>query len=59
MATAETGNVKEKTSSTDVFADGIIQLLRPIVVDCDSKIQAVFVSQNELSDQIDQLAAGK
>eukprot|EP01114_Cavostelium_apophysatum_P020629 TRINITY_DN6966_c0_g2_i1.p1 TRINITY_DN6966_c0_g2~~TRINITY_DN6966_c0_g2_i1.p1 ORF type:complete len:206 (-),score=11.02 TRINITY_DN6966_c0_g2_i1:52-669(-) len=44
-------------NSTDVFANGLIQLLKPIVIDCDTRIQAVFTSQSQLSDQIDELAA--
>jgi hypothetical protein len=45
-------------TSTQMFADGMLQLLKPVVTECDTRMQAVFVSQNQLSDQIDQLATG-
>jgi len=47
-------NAKVK-ESTDTFARGLFELLEPVVMECDARIQAVFQSQNDLSAQIDSL----
>ncbi|PRP85935.1 hypothetical protein PROFUN_06057 [Planoprotostelium fungivorum] len=47
--------LKEGTSS-DVFSEGIFQLLKPIVTECESKMQNVYRSQNELTEQIETLS---
>jgi len=39
----------------EMLAKGLYQVLEPVVVECDVRIQAVFKSQNELSNQIDTL----
>eukprot|EP01119_Soliformovum_irregulare_P018422 TRINITY_DN5641_c0_g1_i1.p1 TRINITY_DN5641_c0_g1~~TRINITY_DN5641_c0_g1_i1.p1 ORF type:complete len:193 (-),score=33.72 TRINITY_DN5641_c0_g1_i1:100-678(-) len=38
------------------FAEGLYNLLQPIVTECDQRMLAVFKSQSELSDQIDNLS---
>jgi len=40
----------------DLFAQGLIQLLAPVISECDGRIQDVFTSQAELSQQIDLLS---
>jgi len=41
--------------STQIFADGLLKLLIPIVSETENSMQQVFKSQNELSEQIDTL----
>lgn len=41
-----------------VFAQGLIQLLTPVITECDNRVQDVFTSQAELSSQIDVLSEG-
>lgn len=41
-----------------VFAQGLIQLLTPVITECDNRVQDVFTSQAELSAQIDVLSEG-
>jgi len=40
----------------ELFAQGLIQLLGPVVAECDNRVQDVFTSQAELSAQIDALS---
>ena len=44
-------------TTAPVFAQGLIALLQPVVVECDERIQAVMHSQRELSNQLDALSA--
>jgi hypothetical protein len=44
--------------AADVFAQGLLQLLQPVVLECDARMTAVFNSQHLLSDQIDALSKG-
>jgi len=45
----------EQNPSADTFANGLMQLLLPVIQDSDSHIRAVMDSQNALSQQIDLL----
>eukprot|EP01117_Protostelium_nocturnum_P000962 TRINITY_DN11290_c0_g1_i1.p1 TRINITY_DN11290_c0_g1~~TRINITY_DN11290_c0_g1_i1.p1 ORF type:complete len:194 (+),score=64.01 TRINITY_DN11290_c0_g1_i1:53-583(+) len=47
---------QSKEQSIEALADGLFQMFQPIVLDCESKMQNVFKSQNELSLQIDSLS---
>jgi len=40
----------------DILAQGIIQLLTPVVTECDTRVQEVLTSQSELTAQIDLLS---
>ena len=41
-----------------ILADGLFQLLQPIVLECDTRMNSVFKSQHLLADQIDELTKG-
>ncbi len=51
--------VVEFQRDSDVFAKGLLQLLQPIVQECDTSMSAVFKSQHQLSDELDELSKGK
>lgn len=57
-ATTAPANGNTNEDPTQVFANGLLKLLEPVVFECDMQMQAVFLSQKELSDQIDKLASG-
>jgi len=45
--------------SAQAFAQGMLSVLQPVVVECDSHMQRVLQSQSELSEQIDLVMDGK
>ena len=40
------------------ISTGLFEFLKPIVVECDARLEDVFQAQNELSRQIDRLSSG-
>eukprot|EP01112_Ceratiomyxa_fruticulosa_P013407 TRINITY_DN3772_c0_g1_i1.p1 TRINITY_DN3772_c0_g1~~TRINITY_DN3772_c0_g1_i1.p1 ORF type:complete len:228 (-),score=67.97 TRINITY_DN3772_c0_g1_i1:98-682(-) len=44
-------------NANQVLSEGLLGLLKPVVMECDHRIQAVFDSQAALASQIDTLAA--
>jgi cytoskeletal protein RodZ len=48
---------QEAVAPASVFAKGLINLLTPVVLEIDTRLQAVFHSQRQLSAQLDLLAA--
>lgn len=56
--TEATPTPNNSNSNSDAFSKGLLNLLKPVVVECDTRMQAVFTSQTQLSDQIDELSAG-
>lgn len=44
--------------SEDIFAKGLLELLAPVVLECDERINDVLASQADLSQQIDILTNG-
>jgi hypothetical protein len=61
-STLENTNTKTDTTKEDsskILADGLLQLLQPVVIECDTRMNQVFKSQHLLADQIDELAKGK
>jgi hypothetical protein len=40
------------------LAQGLMKLIGPVVRECDERIQSVYKSQEELSNQIDSLSKG-
>ena len=44
--------------SEKLLAQGLSELLTPIVLECDERVRAVFASQTDLARQIDLLSAG-
>lgn len=51
-------NTSGKSVPSDVFADGLTQLLQPIVLETETRMKAVFQAQIQLEQQIDHLAKG-
>ena len=45
--------------SEQLMTQGLTDLLKPIVEECDKRLRAVFASQSDLAKQIDALNAGK
>ncbi len=58
MEVNKTASANQLNSSAQVFASGMVHMLQPVVVEVDTRMQAVFQSQNDLSAQIDQLTKG-
>jgi hypothetical protein len=62
MTDAKQDNLEEsqtsKQQAVSALTHGFVQLLEPVIIECDERIQAVFKSQTELSDQLDQLEKG-
>ena len=52
----ETPKVEDPSKA---LADGLLQLLQPVVIECDTRMNQVFKSQHQLADQIDELAKGR
>eukprot|EP00005_Dracoamoeba_jomungandri_P002192 CAMPEP_0174255626 /NCGR_PEP_ID=MMETSP0439-20130205/4942_1 /TAXON_ID=0 /ORGANISM="Stereomyxa ramosa, Strain Chinc5" /LENGTH=218 /DNA_ID=CAMNT_0015337879 /DNA_START=13 /DNA_END=669 /DNA_ORIENTATION=+ len=48
---------QKEAELTPVFAEGLISLLQPVVIECDVRIQAVMTSQSDLSKQLDHVSA--
>eukprot|EP01098_Paradermamoeba_levis_P016703 TRINITY_DN918_c0_g1_i1.p1 TRINITY_DN918_c0_g1~~TRINITY_DN918_c0_g1_i1.p1 ORF type:complete len:133 (-),score=22.49 TRINITY_DN918_c0_g1_i1:109-507(-) len=55
--TTQEANTPENRATT-LFAQGLIELLQPLVVDCEAKVQNVTQSQVNLSTKIDHLSEG-
>eukprot|EP01098_Paradermamoeba_levis_P016704 TRINITY_DN918_c0_g1_i2.p1 TRINITY_DN918_c0_g1~~TRINITY_DN918_c0_g1_i2.p1 ORF type:complete len:119 (-),score=23.22 TRINITY_DN918_c0_g1_i2:39-395(-) len=53
--TTQEANTPENRATT-LFAQGLIELLQPLVVDCEAKVQNVTQSQVNLSTKIDHLS---
>lgn len=45
-------------ANEDTFAKGLLELLSPVVLECDERINDVLASQADLSQQIDLLTNG-
>jgi hypothetical protein len=45
-------------ANEDIFAKGLLDLLSPVVLECDERINDVLASQADLSQQIDLLTNG-
>ena len=49
---------EQSSPPTEMFAQGLVDLLEPVLLNCDEQVHSVLRSQAELSDQIDNLTAG-
>jgi type III secretory pathway component EscV len=57
QTTQSTSQVKSDAITT-ALAQGLMNLIGPVVRECDERIQNVYKSQEELSNQIDSLSKG-
>jgi len=48
----------KQAEAETLMAQGLAELLKPIVQECDDRLRAVFASQSDLAKQIDILNAG-
>eukprot|EP00300_Choanocystis_sp_HF-7_P018760 c2012_g1_i1.p1 GENE.c2012_g1_i1~~c2012_g1_i1.p1 ORF type:complete len:166 (-),score=35.65 c2012_g1_i1:381-878(-) len=56
MSEVVAGGAEKPAEAAEQIAQGLYELLKPVVLECDARVQAVFASQSALSSQMDTLS---